>query len=140
MYSSTRISKSLNKFIMFWRRNPLLQRIFTRMQEEQEVAKETSTTLNLTKLEDFTRRLAAIVPADQRTKILELMIEKNVRYTNSTAAGRILCLCEVVLAIPDLHMMDGYKELQKEWQSCTSKLEYPEAIKTVSLLTEYFDH
>lgn len=104
------------------------------------MAKETNTTLNLTKLEDFTRRLAAIVPADQRTKILELMIEKNVRYTNSTAASRILCLCEVILAIPDLHMMDGYKELQKEWQSYTSKLEYPEAIKTINLLTEYFDH
>ncbi len=140
MFSSTRISGSLNKIIAFWRRNTILQKIINHRQEEQEVAKETNTTLNLTKLEDFTRRLAAIVPADQRTKILELMIEKNVRYTNSTAAGRILCLCEVILAIPDLHMMDGYKELQKEWQSYTSKLEYPEAIKTINLLTEYFDH
>lgn len=100
----------------------------------------TNMTMNLTGLEDFVRRLASIVPTEQRTKILELMIKKNISYADTTRAGRILCFCEVVLAIPDLHMMNGYKGLQKEWQSYTTKPDYPEAIKTISLLTEYFDH
>lgn len=102
--------------------------------------KETISCNNLVALEDFVRRLAAIIPTEQRTKILELMIKKNIRYTDTTRAGRILCLCEVVLAIPDLHMMNGYKGLQKEWQSYTSKPDYPEATKTAELLTEYFNH